>query len=292
MSVSKKDTEILRELAKRYMEVATLPVQKEKVELWKALNRCDMKRPMVVIDQLPWNELNVDNVLDVQVEDTYWREVERQMRMTLYKWEHFSVDMVVEPFITIPSAVWTSDYGMEVKEIVLSKYEDETASAHSYINQIKEMEDVEKIKDLVVFCDQEETNRRFVEAKIIFDGIAPVKASHGLTFHLGLWDRLAMYMGVEAVYYDLIDRPELIHAAMDRITNATLHGIKMANDLKVHNEIANTCHCSYTYTDELLPDFGMGKGSTSNNSWACPNCGQENSQESFVCVECGFNKNN
>jgi len=55
---------------------------------------------------------------------------------------------------------------------------------------------------------------------------------------------------------------------MERITEATISGIKQANELKVHNDIANTCHCSYVYTDELLPDFGAGKGPVSYNCWA------------------------
>lgn len=41
---TQQDREVLRELATRYMEVAQLPVQREKMELWKALNRWKMQR--------------------------------------------------------------------------------------------------------------------------------------------------------------------------------------------------------------------------------------------------------
>jgi hypothetical protein len=85
---------------------------------------------------------------------------------------------------------------------------------------------------------------------------------------LGVWDFLTTYIGVEDAYYEIMDRPDFVHACLKRITEATIAGIKKANDLEVHNDIANTCHCSYVYTDELLPDFGAGKGPVSYNSWA------------------------
>ena len=58
MALTEKEISVLQETAKKYMEYANLPVQKEKIELWKALNRGKMQRPMVVMDQFPWNELN------------------------------------------------------------------------------------------------------------------------------------------------------------------------------------------------------------------------------------------
>lgn len=90
------------------MEIAVLPVQKEKISLWKSLNRGAMQRPMVVIDQHPWNELNITGALTCQVQDPYWRGVEGQLRKTIYAWDHFPVDMVVDPFIAIPPSMTNS----------------------------------------------------------------------------------------------------------------------------------------------------------------------------------------
>ena len=106
MQISQNDIAVLRELAKEYMEVASLPVQREKMTLWKSFNaNTPGSRPMVIIDQLPWNELNNEGELTLSVENPLFRQVEWNLRSTLYKWRHFPVDMVVEPFITIPSAI-------------------------------------------------------------------------------------------------------------------------------------------------------------------------------------------
>ena len=109
-----QERDILRGLVARYMEAATLPAQDEKKRLWKTLNRSRMERPMVTIDQLPWNELACD-ALTPRISDPYWRHVENVLRQTLYKWEHFPVDMVLDPFIAIPKALRHTGYGIQAK---------------------------------------------------------------------------------------------------------------------------------------------------------------------------------
>ena len=96
--VTLAEKQLLRTLASQYMDYAALPVHKQKRDLWKALNRGRMQRPMVVIDQLPWTELSVDPFLTCRVSDPFWRGIELQLRRTLYQWMHLPVDMVLEPF--------------------------------------------------------------------------------------------------------------------------------------------------------------------------------------------------
>ena len=270
MNILEKDILILRQLGEEYMKYASLPVQREKLDLWKSLNSCKMERPMVIIDQLPWNEIcDIEpEAMKPQVSDSYWRQVECNLRQSIYKWKNFPVDMVLEPYITIPAPINFSSYGLIPEEDILVTSENETASSHHYKATLKEPEDIGKIQDIKLSGNDSEASLKLQEAEFIFEGIAAVKMSHGVQFHLGVWDRLSEYMSVENVYFDLIDRPEFLHAAMRRITDATLAGIKAANELGLHDDIASACHCSYVYTPELLPDFGMGQGPISKNCWA------------------------
>ncbi len=274
--LSQKETEILRALGAAYMEIASLPVQREKLDLWKALNRCGMQRPMVVMDQLPWNELEQgEESLACQVADPYWREQECRLRRTLYQWRHFPVDMVVEPFFTIPLSADLSGWGVAPVVEKISLHENDISPAQHFEAVLAKMEDLEKIQtDQTVIVNEAENQRHLAEAEQIFAGILPVRLAHGITkpfpfgFHLGIWDTLTTMMGVENIYMDFIDRPEFLHAAMRRMTDSVLSSIRAMNEHRLHNDTANTCHCSYIYTDELLPDFGAGKGSTSQNAWA------------------------
>lgn len=267
MYISEKDREILRQIANEYMQAASLDTQKNKMELWKSFNRGDKGRGMVIIDQLPWNELNNLGELTCKVENPFFKGIEWNLRSALYKWKHFPADMVLEPYITIGRAITGDNFSIQTDTEYLGA-EDSTAKSQHYNDIITEEEDVQKIKDMDIKEDETLSLDRFNTAKDIFSGIAPVVMGHGLSFHLGVWDKLSTYMGVENIYCDLLDRPEFLHACMRRITDATIAGIKKANELKLHDDIVNVCHCSYTYTDDLLPDFGKGLGSTSENCWS------------------------
>ena len=268
MAFTQKDKEILRKLATRYMEIAQLPVQKEKIALWKAINRGKMERPMVVIDQLPWNELNRTGELNCQIEDPTWRGVEQNLRETIYKWDHFPVDMVVDPFITIPQAISSTGIGISAHTTYLADDPNSTAKSKHFDNLIHDMEDVEKIQIPVITYDEKASELWMQEAADIFGGVAPILQGGVGNVHLGVWDTISQLMGVEDIYYGFIDTPELLHAAMERLTQAVISSVEQYNKFDIFNSNINTCHCSYIYTDELLPDAGAGKGHQSKDCWA------------------------
>ena len=57
------DVKILRELAARYAVAANDDRNYERKLLHKAVNDLHMIRPVVLIDELPWNELNGEGEL-------------------------------------------------------------------------------------------------------------------------------------------------------------------------------------------------------------------------------------
>ena len=61
--LNKEDVAIVRELAARVAEIAALPVQDEKRALWHKLNARTPARPMVMIDQVCWNEMETGDEL-------------------------------------------------------------------------------------------------------------------------------------------------------------------------------------------------------------------------------------
>ena len=268
MNLSAQEITVLKDLGLQYMEIAVHPVQTEKLRLWKSLNRNAMERPMVCIALLPWNELEGTNHQACGLSDPVWRALELNLRQTIYKWKSFPADMVAEPFITIPLSVSSTGYGIQSDADSMELDRDSTAPSKHYNRVLFSLDDVEKIKDMEIIHDEAESRRHFDEANEIFAGIAPVIQGHGLQFHLGVWDKLSEMIGMNEVYLELLDNPEFVHACMNRITEATIAGIKQANDLKVHDDISPRCHCSYVYNDLSLPSFGQGTGAVSSGSWA------------------------
>ena len=91
-----KDIEVLRQLAEKYMSYATSAQQDKTRQQWYSLNRRQMEKPMVLIDQICWDEIR-DESLTCVVSDPYWRGVESNLRCWIYKYEHMPVDMVLTP---------------------------------------------------------------------------------------------------------------------------------------------------------------------------------------------------
>lgn len=267
MSLTAQDKEILRTLAKQYAEYASLPVQKEKKELWLSLNRGQMQRPMLMIDQIPWNEMEVDGSLQCGVSDPYWRWVETALRQTLYKWKYMPADMVLDPYITLGRPIHNSGFGVAIHNE--TKVYDETSAVRgmSFENQFESMEDVEKIQTPKVWLDQEAEAQIIAQAEDLFQGIIPFKMV-GHTLHLGLWDTITQWMGVENCYIELMDRPEMMHAIMEKLTVGMIAAIEQMNQQGLFDCHTHLCHCSHTYCDDLPHEGCDIDNPTSENVWA------------------------
>ncbi|MFV0400819.1 MAG: hypothetical protein ACK5LX_09425 [Oscillospiraceae bacterium] len=267
MSLSENDSMVLRQLAQQYMEIALDPRQEEKKQLWLSLNRFQMQKPMLMIDQIPWHEMDVDGLLKNQVEEPYWRGVETELRRTIYKWRHMPVDLVVNPYITLPRPINYTGYGLAVEMETLESDRSNDVISQHYENQFQEMEDVEKISTPQAILDKEAETVIRQQAEQLFQGIAPFVMT-GLTLHLGVWDAISQWMGVENVYIELIDRPELLHAIMERLTVANIALIEQMNRDGLFDVYTNLCHCSHTFTDDLPgPDCDLDNP-TSKDAWA------------------------
>lgn len=263
--LKEEEVAVLRSLAKQCMDIAALPEQKQTRLLWEKLNEGDMQRPMVAIDQLPWNELNVEGCLDCVITDPYWRNVEWELRSTLLRWKLFPVDMVVNPYIKLERVLITTGYGIVADTEISVSDEHNSVVGQLYHGQIATLEDVEKIKTPTAKVDHEAEQIVKQQAEQIFSGIAPIRMG-GVNLHLGLWDFISQWVGVEDCYFNIVDDPDLMHSIMERTTNATLSYIDNLNEIQAFDLYSNLCHCSYTFNGK--EEITEQTQATSYNSWA------------------------
>ena len=264
MNVLNQDKETLRALASRYMTYALSEQNDKNRELWRALNNMNMQKPMVTIDQIPWEEMDVDGSLVCTVKDPYFRGIEGKLRKDIYRWEHMRADMVLNPYIILPRPFIDTGFGLNT--VNQDNEPGRNASSHLFEDQLEEMEDVEKIKTPQLSLDLDKENEILDAAHEIFDGIAPLKWK-GIMPHAGLWDKISFWKGVENCYIDLLDRPELIHAIMERYTNAFIAYVEQINKLGVYDIVSNYCHCEYTFSDSLPSANCDLEHPTSHDGW-------------------------
>jgi hypothetical protein len=260
--ISNKDRDIIRQLAAETAEIAALPVQEEKRRLWRLLNGLRPERPMVAVDQVCWNEMNVNDELTLTCEDSECQWYEGRLRRQLYQWRHFPVDMVVEPFVRVPKAVGNTGFGIRVKEHVAVTDPTSSVVGHAFENQFQTDADLDKIQTPIITHDAAETARRLEVAHELFDGTLDI-FEDGYDPYVSVWDPISQWMSVEDALYAIIDRPEYMLELGRRMVNGYLSMLDQLEEQGLLCHHQSLIHCTGAYTDELpAPGFDPARPRT------------------------------
>ena len=249
------DREIIRRLAAETAEIAAMPVQEETRRLWRQLNGLQPERPMVTMDQVCWNEMNVNDELTITTEDPVCQIHEGWMRRQLYQWKHFPVDMVVEPFVRVPMAIGNTGFGIGIKEHTAVLDPSNSVVGHYFENQFETDADLDKIQVPQITHDPEETERWLQSAHDLFDGTLEI-FKQGYDPYLSVWDPISTWMGVEGALYAIIDRPEYMLEMGRRMVNGYMSMFDQLEEQGLLCHHQSLIHCTGAYTDDLpAPGF-------------------------------------
>ncbi len=259
---SSHDKSIIRSLAAQMAEIAALPAQEQKRAMWRKLNGLKETRPMVMTDQVCWNEMNVNDELTLQCEDAECRGYELFMRQSLYQWNHFRVDMVIEPFIRVAKAVQNTGLGVGTVEEVAVGDPTNSVVGHAFKNQFTTDADLDKIQMAKVTHLEAETARRLEMAHELFDGELEI-FEQGLDPYLSVWDPISFMMSVQDALYTICDRPEYMLEMATRIVRSYMTMLDQAEELGVLCHSQSLIHCTGAYSDDLpAPGFNPAKPRT------------------------------
>lgn len=272
--LSARDLDVLRRLAEETAAIAALPVHKEKARLWQKLNDLESERPMVWINEICWHEMNVDDELTLHTEHPWAQEQERNLRRILYQWRHLPGDMIVDDFLTCPLAIHSTDFGIiEDVDIVSTDPDTDIVSRHFHI-QIRDFEDLDKIKMPVVSHNKEATDLYYDAMCRTYAGIMPVKKMGQTHIWFTPWDYLIRWWGLEEAMLDLVERPDLVNAAVERMVDAWMVELDQfveQNLLALDSNNTRIGSGGYGYTSKLPgPDFDPGYVKP-HNMWGCSN---------------------
>lgn len=266
-----RDRKVLRELARRKAEIGALPVQKERFELWRRLNRLQPVRPLVWINEVPWHEMNWNDELTPRCAEGLARQVEMGLRMELYQWDHFQGDMVVEPVVYSgivggPSSSY-AEYGIKEQRV-------EAANAHDvgYVPVIKTEADADQIRTPKVWFDRDATDRNFNLLSELFDGVIPVRKRGIVHQWHSPWDQIIHWYGIEQLYADMYDQPALVHRILGNFMKA-LHEVVDQQEALGMLDTSNGNHRvgsgGMGITDELPPRGADPAHVRTRDQWGC-----------------------
>jgi hypothetical protein len=265
--MDKKDISLLRELGKQLAAIAALPVQAEKIALWKDHNTLKPGRPMVTIDQLPWHEINRSGEMNLECSDDFLRQIEYRIRQLLYRWNHFPVDMVVENFIDIPMTIHNLNYGYKIVEETLATDTENDIVSHNYLDQAGSEEALRALTPDKLRVDRDTDAKHLEMANEIFQSIIPVRLK-GIEFHAGVWDRIAQARSVDKILWDIVDRPDFSRKVVEKFVDLSMQTLDQCEQLGILDADLQYVHCTGAYTDDLPADGFDPEKPRANDTWA------------------------
>ncbi|MCX7848450.1 MAG: hypothetical protein N2595_10545 [bacterium] len=255
MQLSNKDKQTLRSLAYRYSYIAHLDVQKERLERYYRTNALKPVRPVVLIDEVPWGEIQDPALVNVCDQSLAW--LETHLRRVLYQWDHFQVDLLVLPFYPVVKQIrWVKGWGLDIKEHQITSTTGSHICAHAYEDQLRNEDDLSKLHSPEIAYDQESTEAAYAVAQEVFDGLLPVRivGIGGLSY--AMWDHIARYRGVENILTDLYERPAFMHATAQRFMQIARDLFTQLEQLELLDPSVPLVHCTPACAYELpAPNF-------------------------------------
>ncbi|MBS6183231.1 MAG: hypothetical protein KH921_20965 [Erysipelotrichaceae bacterium] len=253
------DKRVIGELSRRYREIAENEVNRErKQRLTRTNDLTSGLRPGVWIDEIPWHEMEIDGKLKLKCQDPFARNMEWFFRTTLFRWEYFQADMVVETFYPIAKSYSSTGNGLHIQEDIKSTDQANHIVSHAYIDSLKTEEDLARIHEPIITPHPEKDKKNAELASELLNGVLPVKFT-GTPIYYVPWDEISMLRGVEPILYDMIDRPEFLHQIMEKYTANQKSYMLQLEKYGLLEDEPEHIHCTPPYTKSMPPKEADGK---------------------------------
>lgn len=255
-TISEQDKVILSELAKRVAELAALPEQDEKRELWYKHNALEETRPLILCDpENGWHEIITDDQFKCQ--GLLARKWEFLLRREIFWGESMGDDKPVENTFNIPILYTETNWGLEVK-----KEGGESGGAFHWDAPLKNyQEDLPKLHFPTITVDLERTNQLYCLAKETFGDILEIGKKNVWWWSVCSTDVLGNLRGMTEMMMDMYDYPDKLHQLSQFLTDGFLHRLNYIEEqglLSLNNDGTYTASGGLGYSREL-PSKGYSK---------------------------------
>jgi hypothetical protein len=183
-------------------------------------------------------------------------------------------DMILNPWLDCPLSIHSTDFGIiEDVDMAITDPASDIVSRHFNI-QIREMDDLEKIKMPLISHNTEATEIRYNLMNEIFSNILPVKKQGQTHIWFTPWDFLIRWWGIQEAMTDLIMRPDMVHAFYERMVQAWMVELDQFEEQKLLSLDSNNTRIGsggYGYTREMPGEQYDPGWVKSHNMWGCSN---------------------
>ena len=242
--ITSSDKQLVRELAKNYLAQVSTEKQQRMFKRFRDTNDLKPGRPPVLLDEIPWYQMNMDDELTCRCEDKDARGIELYFRKALFYMKHFKADNLYEPFVRIPRAFDSTGIGIEIKEVDLKRTDSQNnIVSREYADVLENEEALEQMHDPVFTLRPDKDAKRMeIYTEVLGDSI-PIILSGFSYFYFAPWDKITRLRGVEPILIDLYDRPEYLHKIMEKYVSAA-HAQLDFTEKELGVDLTPNLHCT------------------------------------------------
>lgn len=251
-NITKSERDYLRELARKQLEYANLPVMEERKRLWYAHNLLNGEKPVIVME---YQTFEGDIMPPPRCESPAAAEIERNLISHLVNHELINDDKVVPPYYAVNWDIAFKEFDMDIETY---HAEDSSGRSIGYVWQhpIHDLkEDFHLLKHSVYKADKEATLawKSFVE-ETLGDILPVVIKNNSLAWNAVITSKVVRLMGLEKMMYSMMDYPDELHALNSFLADDILAFARWQEKeglLTLNNGNDYTGAGSYGFTTEL-----------------------------------------
>ncbi len=208
--ITDEEKKYLRELAKKQLEYAQLPIMKKREENWLNHNMMKDAKPPIVMELRSFIQ---DLMPELKCKSSLARWVESKLRFWLINHEKINDDKVVPDYFALHWDIEFNQFGD--LEIGTERAEDDEGRQLGYKKEhpIQNLEeDFDKLSPSTYSVNREKTmeNKKIIEEAI--GDILPVKIqNNSLEWLVTPSENIVSLMGLEQMMYAMIDSPQKMH---------------------------------------------------------------------------------
>ncbi len=258
------DVLIIRELAKKYAEIAHHPIQKEKRARYRRFNDMEDVGHMVLVipdDDGVWQEIIPPATL--QARDPFFREYEFMLRRLIFHAQNFMDDQIFEPYLTMDMCGEYTGYhygeknqktawGLKLPDLNVKK-----DSSYSLKNLLATKEDYDILLEhkLDFIYDKKQTEEKKARLLEALDGELDVFVRMPYSVLVcSLLIELVHLRGMNNLMLDVYDEPDMLHKIMAHMSNqkeSLLLKLEKEGSLVLNNDNLYTGSGGVAYTNRL-----------------------------------------
>lgn len=226
-NISKEDTLVLRELAKKQMEFHYKEENQKRIREWYKHNALQGERPMIHLEAATFQNEYMPGRLKCKGE--FARTVEQMLYENFQNQELFDDDRVTPDCFRLNYDTDFCLFDIPIK-IEHTQMGGEESLGHHFVSVINDLEDdYDKLKPSAFGANMESTEAKRQQIENAIGDILPVKVSMDCLYSVPT-QMLVHFMSMENMMFNMYDYPELFKEMMDRIADDTLAYYRMLED--------------------------------------------------------------